>query len=101
MTDFRIHFIFPLIWAIVFFVVDLYTEDAEVTGHHKIADLKKPGWFYIFIVTAPVVYFATIRDWFADTGAYLRVFRNMPDSWAGIPAYMSTATKDRGFFFLS
>ena len=102
MTNFRLNFLFPLVWGAVFFFIDLYREDVqEVTGHKKTAELKKESWVYIFLVTAPLVYFAATRDWFGDTSAYLNLFRQMPDTWSGISPYMSTVTKDYGFFFLS
>ena len=86
----------------MFFLVDLYRErTAEVTGHRKTSELKKENWIYIILVTAPLVYFATMRDWFGDTTAYLTLFRGMPNGWSEISPYMSTVTKDHGFFFLS
>ena len=101
MAVFRLNFLFPLIWGAAFFFVDLYLESPAVTEHGKITDLKKPGWLYVILVTTPLVYFATTRDWFADTGAYLSIFRSMPNSWSDVRPYMDTVTKDQGFFFVS
>ncbi|MBQ5951121.1 MAG: EpsG family protein [Lachnospiraceae bacterium] len=101
MQVFRLNFLFPLFWGALFFLVDLYREDPQATGHGKLEERKKTSWLYVILVTAPLVYFATTRDWFGDTGNYLGMFRRMPDTWAGLVSYMEASTKDRGFFFLS
>lgn len=53
------------------------------------------------IVILPVLWMATTRGWFADTGAYVNMYRHLPDSFGGIAAYMETVTKDKGFYFTS
>lgn len=54
------------------------------------------------IVMVPVIVLAGMRSFsYADTWAYVSTFQKMPDSFSGIPAYMQTVTKDKGFALFS
>ena len=58
-------------------------------------------WWFAFIVFVPVIWMAGHRESFGDTWAYLSGFLDMPDSFAGIPAYAETRTRDTGFYVFS
>lgn len=49
----------------------------------------------------PLVIWAGFRGSVGDTNAYLQGFRKMSSSLAGIGTYMSSITKDYGFYFVS
>lgn len=49
----------------------------------------------------PLVIWAGFRGSVGDTNAYLQGFREMPSSLSGIGTYMSSITKDYGFYFVS
>lgn len=57
-------------------------------------------WF-AFLVILPVIYMAATRGHIGDTGAYLQGYQAMPSAFSGIPSYLSTATKDKGFYGFS
>ena len=63
-------------------------------------ELRYHPWYAVAVVV-PVILMAATRGYIADTGMYLRGFEDMPKTLSGIPAYMSTVQKDRGFYFLS
>ena len=58
-------------------------------------------WWFAFVAFVPVIWMAGHRGNVGDTGAYLSGFLNMPDSFAGIPAYAETQAKDPGFYVFS
>lgn len=57
-------------------------------------------WFAV-LVFVPIIYMAVNRGNFADTTMYLQGYQAMPDSFAGLPAYLGTVTKDKGFYGFS
>lgn len=59
-----------------------------------------PWWFAILTIL-PVVIAAGTRGKIADTTAYIQHYLSMPNSFADIPAYLATETKDTGFYLLS
>lgn len=57
-------------------------------------------WFAV-LVFLPLVYMAANRGELADTYLYLKLYEQMPDTWAEIPAYLRMVNKDQGFSLLS
>ena len=50
----------------------------------------------------PIILWAGFRTlYIGDTSMYVRSFRGMPDTFAGLSEYMSSITKDKGFYFFS
>lgn len=58
---------------------------------------------YAFIAFLPIIWYAGHRGWDGhfDTGLYIRSFWDMPTQFSGLSAYLSTQTKDKGFYWLS
>lgn len=56
---------------------------------------------FAFVVMMPVIWMATNRGWFGDSGLYIAFYREMPSSFSEIGSYMVTVTKDRGFYLFS
>lgn len=51
------------------------------------------------LLAAPYIAWAGYRtDMVGDTGAYRASFRDIPSVWSEVPEYMSTVTKDKGFY---
>ena len=74
-----------------------------VTKHELVQDrtVTRYNWVFAILAAAPLAYLAATRGWFADTSAYRTNFLKAPSSFSGIPAYMTTLTKDKGFYFCS
>lgn len=53
------------------------------------------------VVLLPIMWLAANRGAMMDTYAYLLGFRSMPESLAGLPEYMLSVKKDKGFSVLS
>lgn len=53
------------------------------------------------LVFLPLVVWAMFRGNIGDTLSYIRGFQNMPESFAGIPEYIKSVNKDKGFYLFS
>lgn len=59
-------------------------------------------WVFAMIAFVPVIYMAGNRgSYFADTYNYVRNFREMPNSFSTLPAYIDTISKDKGYYIAS
>ena len=58
-----------------------------------------PLWATVLVV--PLVIWTANRGYVADTGAYMRMFEELPTSFGEIAGYMSGVEKDRGFYYIS
>lgn len=56
---------------------------------------------FAFMVMLPVIWMATNRGYFADTGAYISGYQSMPGTFVEIPEYLLNVTKDKGFYLMS
>ena len=57
-------------------------------------------WLFAFIAFLPVILIAAFRPMdFGDSGVYAMKFSSAPNSIEGIPDYLNSQTKDRGFYF--
>lgn len=72
-------------------------EYNELTGEYE----WRVTPFFSFMVILPVIWMAANRGWMADTSAYISSYRQMPDSFAEIPYYMDSVSKDKGFYLIS
>lgn len=61
---------------------------------------RYPMWFAV-LTFLPIIWLVGHRGYFADTSAYIRMFKNMPNSFDGIFNYLSTLEKDKGFYLFS
>lgn len=62
---------------------------------------KRLGLFWAVLVFIPLVVWVGNRGYIGDTYSYMRMYRGMPTVFSGIPKYMETISKDKGFYFLS
>ncbi|WP_216696887.1 EpsG family protein [Anaerostipes faecalis] len=72
-------------------------EAIQVQG--KIEYRYKLLW--AFLIFLPIIIMAGTRGDFADTAVYRQNFINMPQSFSGLPHYIASLTKDKGFYILS
>lgn len=90
-------YILILVWVGIMAIVqrNFYREEyVEASGLYEWR--VKP--FFAFVVMLPVIWTVANRGWIGDTGAYVRTFLDMPDTWAGIADYAKTLTKDPGYY---
>lgn len=57
-------------------------------------------WFNVLVLTVPLVLWAGARGWIGDTAAYYRQFQDAPSTLSGLPAYLQSKAKDKGFGIL-
>lgn len=57
-------------------------------------------WFAI-VVFIPLLWTAIMRGYFADTAAYINMFKSMPENYSEIGSYMGDVTKDKAFYLFS
>lgn len=89
------------LWFIfVLFFSRFVNVDDEITVNGKKKKTVKL-WFAI-LVFIPIVYMSVYRPtYFQDTGIYVTMYRQFPDSLKGLPAAYDALTKDKGFFTLA
>lgn len=93
-------FVLMLLWCGVVLVlrqVEGFKKTIYVNGEY----VRRYSIGFAIGVFFPLIIWATFRGYFADTTAYIRSFRSMPESFSMIPQYMETITKDKGFYLLS
>lgn len=56
---------------------------------------------WAFLIFLPIIVMAGMRGNFADTAVYRQNFINMPSSFSALPSYVSSLTKDKGFYIFS
>lgn len=57
--------------------------------------------FWAAVLVAPLVVWTANRGYVGDTGAYMRMYEELPERLSGIAEYMQTVEKDKGFYFFS
>lgn len=86
-----------VIWLAIVYVLIQYTDVYQI---EEVAGVKckRIRFEVAFLIMVPAIVLAGMRSFnYADTSAYVPAFRAMPSTIAGIPEYMSTITKDKGF----
>lgn len=59
-------------------------------------------WLFAFIAFLPIILLAGNRpNWYSDTYNYMNSYKAAPESFSGIIEYVSTITKDKGYYFFS
>lgn len=58
-------------------------------------------FFWAFLIFLPIIVMTGMRGNFGDTVVYRQNFVDMPQSFSALPNYLSSLTKDKGFYFLS
>lgn len=85
----------------------LVSAFANISGKKKaVRILDKTEFRYSFlpliIALIPLIYYTTNRSlYFADTGAYVFTFNQMPSDFSQIGNYMANVNKDELFYFVS
>lgn len=89
-----------LVWIAVAYVISrtVRVEKAEYVCGERV---KRPTWWWAFVVFLPLVIWAGWRGYVGDTGAYIKEFAAMPSSFSGVPGYVANVHKDEGFYALS
>jgi len=57
--------------------------------------------FWAMVLVTPLVLWTANRGSVADTGAYMKMFEELPSAFGKIGAYMSQMDKDKGFYLVS
>lgn len=95
-------YILILIWVgivgILSVLLDGLVYRVEVVNGKRVRRVKP---MFAVLSILPLVIWAGFRGNVGDTYAYIRGFQEMPSSLSGIGTYMSSITKDYGFYFVS
>lgn len=90
-------YIFILIW-IGLCAVFIYGAKLKRTELVYGESVERVSWWLAFIVFVPVIWMAGHRGHIGDSDVYAASFQAMPDTFSEIPAYVSTLTKDAGYY---
>lgn len=63
--------------------------------------VTRANWLFAICVFLPIFLQATFRGDIGDTYSYKMIFKELPDTWGGLFAYLPAVTKDKGFTTLS
>ena len=89
-----------IIWIVVFAVLSSLVRAQQA---ENICDQKvyRYTWWWAIIAIIPLVYMCATRGYVGDTAAYMRAFKEMPESMGGFNTYISGISKDKGFYAFS
>lgn len=87
---------FAAVLAVMYFV-NFYRSETVLGEERPVIRIEAA-----ILIILPLIFIATFRDLkLSDTPYYVDCFKKMPASITGIPEYMSSITKDRGFSLFS
>lgn len=91
-----------LIW-IAACAVCAFLEGGNLKQEEMVAGRRRIRFTPVFAVIAflPVIIWAGFRPRFADTGAYMSMYKKVPSSLGSIPSYAASISKDKGFAVLT
>ena len=86
-----------LVWVAVAWMIGLCTkvQRTEYVCGEKVQRYY-PLW--AFLIYLPLVIWSGFRGYVGDTGAYMKMFQEIPSGLRNIPSYMDTIEKDKGFY---
>lgn len=89
-----------LVWIFIFVMLKtcVQMERTEVVMGQKVRRMT-PFWAWVLFV--PLVIWAMNRGYIGDTYAYMKMFANIPKGFGNIASYMTTVSKDKGFYFVA
>lgn len=89
-----------LVWVAVAWVIGLCTkvQRTEYVCGEKVQRYY-PLW--AFLIYLPLVIWSGFRGYVGDTGAYMKMFQEIPSGLRNIPSYIDTIEKDKGFYLFS
>lgn len=90
-----------LLWlmALGFLSASISSQHTEIVCGQR---QKRYNYIWAILILLPLIWMVANRtDTFGDTIVYRQNFQLMPDTIAGIPAYLASVTKDKGFRVLS
>ena len=89
-----------LVWVAVAWMIGLCTkvQRTEYVCGEKVQRYY-PLW--AFLIYLPLVIWSGFRGYVGDTGAYMKMFQEIPSGLRNIPSYMDTIEKDKGFYLFS
>ena len=73
-------------------------QQTEVVCGRKVQRMQP---FWAVVLVAPLVVWTANRGYVGDTYSYMKMYSEMPATFAEIPSYMESVTKDNGFYFAS
>lgn len=89
-----------LVWVAVAGVLGMMLQVKRVeTVNGKKVCRYQPWWALVVIL--PLIIWTGYRGYVGDTGAYMRMYADIPRGFANILSYMATVNKDRGFYLLA
>ena len=94
------NYILILVWILILGVFSCFVNVNRkelVCGKEE----NRCYWMWAIIVFLPLIIWCGYRGHVGDTGAYIEGFSNMPVSLGDISGYLTTISKDKGFFFIS
>lgn len=89
-----------LVWVAIVGVISLAVnvQRLEIVCDKNVYRYQ-PLWAVIIFL--PLIIWTAYRGHVGDTGVYMEMYKDLPGSFGGIPSYMATVTKDKGFYFLT
>ena len=89
-----------LVWVAVAWMIGLCTkvQRTEYVCGEKVQRYY-PLW--AFLIYLPLVIWSGFRGYVGDTGAYMKMFQEIPSGLRNIPSYIDTIEKDKGFYLFS
>ena len=89
-----------LVWVAVAWMIGLCTkvQRIEYVCGEKVQRYY-PLW--AFLIYLPLVIWSGFRGYVGDTGAYMKMFQEIPSGLRNIPSYIDTIEKDKGFYLFS
>ena len=89
-----------ILWIMVFATLSVFVQmyDEKTIDGEKTRRIKT---IWALVGIAPIIYWVTTRGYIGDTYAYTKNFNETPAVFSEIFTYMSTVTKDKGFYFFT
>ena len=90
-----------LVWMLFFGGLSVKMEGMKRTV--RVADRYALRYHPVWALAAvlPLIWMTTVRGEVGDTGSYVMMFEDMPNTLHDIGIYMSSVSKDWGFYFCS
>lgn len=87
-----------LVWVAIVAILSmcLNIKQTEYVCGEKV---RRYAPIWAFIVFLPLIIWSANRGYIGDTYAYMKMYNEIPAGFGNIAGYMSTVTKDKGFYF--
>lgn len=94
-------FLLIIIWFGIMKILSQMIQTKQCEYVHGRREIREKMTVAIFLFV-PIFYMVTMRSYsIGDTGAYVNMFRNIPNTMSEFSSYLTTVNKDKGFTFFS